>query len=174
MSSARECGPHLVVLAVHGLAHPEKVFDDQDEKALLLLLTPRAADGADSPTQRVESIPRPVGVVHLLLQLIQHDRLCMSSSMSRRRYQQRAGQRTIGAGRHCRTGVFGVKMRQVDERVAHRLIHGDGIRVFCLLSNDFTALVLFNEHLRRAERNAYTGSVDDSTGLGLTSSGFAM
>lgn len=131
MCSAPDCGPHLVVLAVHGLAHPKKVLDDQDEKALLLLLTPRAADGADRPAESVESIPRPVGVVHLLLQLVQHDSLCTSSSTSRRgrrRYQQRRfrqGKQTVGASRHCRTRVFGVKMRQVDERVAHRLVDGD-------------------------------------------------
>ena len=52
-------------------------LDDGDQEPLLVLLVHGPADGADGPAQRVEVLPGPLGAVHLVVQLLCHDALCV-------------------------------------------------------------------------------------------------
>ena len=49
--------------------------------------------------------------------------------------------------RHDRLGIAYIQMRQVDEDRSHGLVEDDGIRFLHELSNDFTLVVLNDEHL---------------------------
>ena len=111
----------LVVLPALHLAEAEQVLDDRDKEALLLLLAHGARDGADGPAERVEVVPAPLGAVHLLRQLLQHDAL----------------------------RVVLVQVRQVHQRLAHRLVLRDHLRVLGLLPHDVPRLVLHHQHLLR-------------------------
>lgn len=48
-------------------------LDDVDQEPLLNLLVHRSADGADGPAQHVQVPPRPLGAVHLVVELLGHD-----------------------------------------------------------------------------------------------------
>ena len=48
-------------------------LDDCDQEPLLVLLVHRPADGADGPAQHVQIPPRPLGAVHLVVELFCHD-----------------------------------------------------------------------------------------------------
>ena len=48
-------------------------LDDCDEEPLLVLLVHGSTDGTDGPTERVQVPPRPLGSVHLVVQLLGHD-----------------------------------------------------------------------------------------------------
>lgn len=48
-------------------------LDDCDQEPLLVLLVHRPADGADGPAEHVQIPPRPLGAVHLVVELLCHD-----------------------------------------------------------------------------------------------------
>mmetsp|Transcript_44080 Transcript_44080/g.103121 ORF Transcript_44080/g.103121 Transcript_44080/m.103121 type:complete len:669 (+) Transcript_44080:804-2810(+) len=111
----------FVVLASLHLAQPQQVLDHGDEESLLVLLRHGARDGAHRPAELVQIVPRPLRAVHLVLQLLEHDVL----------------------------RVVVVEVRQVDQRLAHRLVHDDGVRVLHRLPHDVAVLILHDEHLLR-------------------------
>lgn len=53
-------------------------LDDGDQESLLVLLVHRPTDGADGPAQHVQVPPRPLGAVHLVVELLCHDAFSVS------------------------------------------------------------------------------------------------
>mmetsp|Transcript_12875 Transcript_12875/g.43019 ORF Transcript_12875/g.43019 Transcript_12875/m.43019 type:complete len:204 (-) Transcript_12875:1335-1946(-) len=109
----------LVILASFHLAQAQQVLDHGDEEALLLVFRHGAGDGADGPAQSVQVGPGPLRAVHLQRQLVQHYRL----------------------------RVVVVQVRQVDERLAHRLVLRNGLGVLCHLAHNLAVLVLDDQNL---------------------------
>mmetsp|Transcript_33911 Transcript_33911/g.66172 ORF Transcript_33911/g.66172 Transcript_33911/m.66172 type:complete len:302 (-) Transcript_33911:1363-2268(-) len=117
------CYNCLVVLAPRDLAQPEEVLDDVDKKALLVILTHGAGNRSDRPAQSRKPLPRPSlpprRGVHLQAQLLDHDilRLLM------------------------------VQMRQVHQRLTHRLVKRHHLDVLEVLLDDISILIFHHKHL---------------------------
>lgn len=84
--------------------------------------THRSRDRTDCPAQRVEVLPRPLGAVDLLLQLL--------------------GENVLG--------VVDVQVSEVHEELTHRLVQHDGIALLHELTDDLALLILDNEDLWKA------------------------
>ena len=109
---------YLIVFATLLLAKTQQVLDHGDQKPFFVFLMHGARYGADSPAQSVQILPRPLGAVHLIGQLLGHDGLC----------------------------VRAVEMCQVDQCFPHVFVHVYGICVLHELSDHFALVIFDYEH----------------------------
>mmetsp|Transcript_33326 Transcript_33326/g.85438 ORF Transcript_33326/g.85438 Transcript_33326/m.85438 type:complete len:300 (-) Transcript_33326:894-1793(-) len=118
---ARDDG--LVVLAPGDLAQPQEVFDDMYQEPFLVVLPHRSRDGPDGPAEGGEALPRPPlaarGGVDLQAQLLDH-------------YVLR---------------LLVVEVREIHERLPHRLVKRNNLHVLQVLLDDVPVLVLHHQHL---------------------------
>lgn len=117
-------GDHsLVVLSTLQLCESKEILDDRDKEAFFGLLVHGAGDRSDGPAERVAVGPRPLGSIHLLCKLLDHDVL----------------------------RVDDIKMGEVDQALSYRLVELDGVALLDEFPDDLTLIIFHDQDFFRTD-----------------------